>query len=195
MSAISPELVLVDPELAAVARAGLHDPGRFRPGSEPRAHPATATRAPETAPQLRPTAARAGRGLRGAVVLGVGAAMAAAVALGLTAGMWDRGATRTPASDAAPQSLLRARAARQTGAARTYTWPAVPGAEVYEITIMRGATAVYEATTRAPTLRLPEELALSPGRYTLSATPQSDSSSPDPAARPVVEETFQVTSF
>lgn len=195
MSSISPGLVLVDPDLGAAARAQLYEPGRFRPGWEPRAPLATPTREKITSPTHVPSrTARNRRVYTRAFVLAAGAATAAAVTVGLVAGFRDHGVTRMAAVEAATQSRLEARAAKQTRAARSYTWPVVPGADFYEIEIVRDGRNVYGATTRATTLRLPAELALPAGRYTLSATPRSNGSSREPAARPVVEATFQVTS-
>jgi hypothetical protein len=48
------------------------------------------------------------------------------------------------------------------------------------------------ATTRRQALQLPAELHLHPGRYTWTATPQSNHAALRPAARPVIEETFRV---
>ncbi len=196
MSSITPGLVLVDPDLGATARAQLYEPGRFRPGWEPRAPLATPTREKITSPTHVPSRTARNRRVytRAFVLTGAAAAAAVTVIVGLVPGLRDHGVTRAPAVEAATQSRLEARAAKQTRAARSYTWPVVPGADFYEIEIVRDGRNVYEATTRATTLRLPAELALPAGRYTLSATPRSNGSSREQAARPVVEATFQVAS-
>lgn len=192
MSAITPELALVDPQLAATARALLPDPGRFRPASDLR-KPVDMRARPARAPQqIRPTTGRARRATRSALVCVLGAAAIAAGALGLVSIPWNHGAARPPTFDAAPRSQLQARASRRAKAARRYTWPVVPGAEAYQVKLVRGRQPVYEATTRTPAFELPAGLHLVPGRYTWSATPQPNGSPVSPVARPVVEETFEV---
>jgi hypothetical protein len=192
MTTISPELALIDPQLAAAARALLPDPGQFRPASGLRAYAGMRLPLPRKPLETPPTTGPTHRARHVAAVCVLAAAAIAAGALGLMASTWDHAAAQPSARNAAPRSLLQARAARQAHIARTYTWPAVPGAEAYQIKIMRGQRQVYEATTRKPALQLPAELHLQPGRYTWTATPLLNKSSLNPTARPVIEETFQV---
>jgi hypothetical protein len=192
MTTISPELALIDPQLAAAARALLPDPGQFRPASDRQAHAGLRITVPRKPLQTPPTTGRTHRAKRATAVCVLAATAIAAGALGLMASKWDRAAAQPSARNAPPRSLLQARAARHARIARTYTWPAVPGADSYQIKIMRGQRPVFEATTRKPALQLPAELHLHPGRYTWTATPQLNNASLSPTARPVIEETFRV---
>ena len=88
--------------------------------------------------------------------------------------------------------MLHDRATRQAEVARTYTWPAVPGARAYRIELARDGRLIYTATTDSPSLELPATIHLAPGRYTWTATPELKQQRPGSAARPIVEETFQV---
>ncbi len=191
MSTISPELALVDPELAAAARVLLHEPGRFRPAWDPRAFAGAENLASAAPSKARRPDIRGHFGRRGALAIAVIVA-GVVTTVALEQSLPGRSATAPPAPAAEGRSAVAAQAAQQNVAARTYTWPAVPGAEVYEIRLVRGGQLVYQATSRAPAVLLPAGLVLRPGRYTLSATPRSDGSASDPTGRPVVEETFVV---
>ena len=187
---ISPELGLIDPKLAAAARALLLGPGRFRPAWHEGAAATSALRARlplVTRPRVLV------RRTRRATFVACAIATAAITAGGLASAPagWHLPTWQRPAHPAPPPPV-QTRAARQTQAARVYSWPAVPGAQAYKVKILRGRESIYEATTSAPTLELPEELKLSPGRYTWSATPQFKPGS-SRAARPVIEETFEVS--
>jgi hypothetical protein len=185
MTSISPELALVDPELAARARALLPEPGCFVPasrGSVVFAAAAQALVAPvpgipkqrRLPPSLQMTCA--------AVALAVGAVGA----FGLAQLHESRPLVRT-----APQlgrGAAHARAAEQARSARTYVWPSVPGAARYHVTLRRGRLSIYEGSTRAPRLELPHGLQLSPGRYTWTVALVADAG----RSRPLVEETFRV---
>lgn len=193
MHVISPELALIDPDLAAHARALLPEPGQFRPAS----HPAPAVsllrpaqrRAPSPHGSQQLTSIGRYRRRRATVV---SMACMATIAVGVLAFMQLRAQPEsTTAIDA--RTALRTRAARQVQVARTYTWPLVPGAETYRIEIRRGAQSIYQATTRNPALALPAGLYLIPGRYTWTATPHFANPSRSAPDRPVVEETFQVS--
>jgi len=114
----------------------------------------------------------------GALVVG-----AAAIAIAVTQSGSGDGAKET--------EPVRAMASISAARDRTFAWPDVPGAETYRITLLRGEQAVFEATSRTPALSLPPSLTFRPGRYTLSATPQSAGSTTS-TRRPVIEETFVV---
>lgn len=198
-SSISPELALVDPELAAAARGLLPGPGRFRPASDTHlTAPGTAhgrLRPPAAAPPAsaaaRPRTQRARRTVT-RVALSAAAAAIAVGAVGAAVFQWHR--APSPVSALAPRTALGSHAARRERTARTYTWPAVPGAHTYRVRVLRGNQRVWEATTSTPAVELPAGLHLSPGRYTWSATPGFEEPLLDAAARPVVEQTFQVSS-
>jgi hypothetical protein len=191
MSAITPELALIDPELAAAARALLPEPGAFRPAWSVRSEGGTAPGLELLLPVTpEPVHRSSRRSSRRAVFALVGVLPVVATALALTMTQWAPEVTGPDATaeGAAPSPM----AALQTGAGRTYAWPDVPGARTYHVAVLRDRQPFFETTTTKPTLELPTALELPPGRYTLSATPQSESSSSEPAARPVIEETFVV---
>jgi hypothetical protein len=200
MTTISPELALVDPELAASARAALYEPGQFFPASGTQIslakslRPPIATAAPiETAtsasqerrpsPRLEPNRRRPRR------VLAVGACAALAVPFLLAAG-WHRSAPPRIASAPVRQLVDHARAIQDAHQAGTYTWPAVPGARAYQVVISRGRIPVYETTTSKATVTLPTALRFEPGRYAWSASPILRGE--NAPARPVVESSFTV---
>lgn len=194
MSAVTPELALIDPELAAAARALLPEPGAFCPAwSAERAR-----EAPEPVVEARlavppGAASRSGRVRRRAVLAAVGAlsGVAAAVALTVTLAASPGSNTGAVATGVTAVVPLGA-AAREKAEGRTYSWPSVPGARAYRVVIRRDRQPVYEATTTRSTLELPASLGFSPGRYTWSATPLRGGSSPESDARPVVEGTFVI---
>lgn len=198
--AISPELALVDPELAAAARALLPGPGEFRPAfrTQPAAlrRPAALTPPPpsaEPAVRDRPARFHPRRVRRVALVAACTLATVAAVGGAFEATQAGRPeAAAIQAPQQASRTLGAAAVARELNEARTYSWPAVPGARAYEITLLRGRKPVWTATTTAATAVLPARLRLAPGRYTWSATPTFGKPLRDAAARPVVEMTFQV---
>lgn len=191
MSTITPELALIDPELAAAARALLPEPGAFRPAWSTRGQSGSTPGAPLTPPATLESVTpkpRRGRRRTALAVVGVLPVVAAALALTVMRSAPDSTGFGTTAEEAAT-SLA---ASRQTGGGRTYAWPDVPGARVYHVTLVRDRRPFFETTTTTPALELPPALEFPPGRYTLSATPQSESSSSEPAGRPVIEETFVV---
>jgi hypothetical protein len=197
---ISPELALVDPELAAAARALLPGPGRFlpawnaRPTATGTAHARSLAPIAEQLPPTTPIRPRT-RHVRRAILVACVVAAAASVVGALGSAPTGRHeAAPRPAVGPFPRALQQARATRQARAARTYTWPAVPGAQTYEIRLLRGRQPVWEAITLEPAVELPARLRLSPGRYTWSATPGFEKPLLDAAARPVVEATFQISS-
>lgn len=193
MSTITPELALVDPDLAAAARALLPEPGTFRSArsaqSEGGKPPALELLLPVS---LESMIATPRRSRRRAVPTVVGVVPVVAAALALTITLL---APHVRGVDAAGEAVVTSPlTAPQTRAGRTYAWPDVPGARAYHVTVLRDQQPFFETTTTKPALELPTALELPPGRYTLSATPRSGSASSEPPGRPVLEETFVVES-
>ena len=180
---ISPEPAPVDPELAASAQTLRLAPARpeliHRP--QPRA---TAVSRPRTRTAEAPSRLSASKA--------IGLAAIVAGTLWLVPAPGHRAADATLAGTHARPSELRAQATRQARAAHIYTWSAVPGAQTYEVRIVRGADVVFEATSTELAITVPAKLRLAPGRYTWSVTPTFTSRSPASATRPVVEGNFVV---
>jgi hypothetical protein len=175
---VSPELALVDPELARNARARLPDPSeRQRPAAAPASWEAE-----------RPRASRVVRALRvaAAVVLAGTLALPAVTALtrdsstqstssprGDGPGSPVRGEVRsalrataaparpTPARPRAAAARRERPAARRRAAtaprpaARTFVWVPVRGADGYEVQFFRGARRVLLTRTQRPRLVVP----------------------------------------
>lgn len=193
---ISPELALVDPELAAAARNLLPDPGDLWPLYRAEPVVSAAARASEQSapPKLvgNPSLRKPTRRHRLVAIVAAGVAAVAVGTLGLVQAAGHRAADATLTAVHTQPSGLRAQAARQAREARTYTWTAVPGAAAYEFEILRGENAVFQTTTTDLAVELPVRLRLSPGRYTWSVTPTFENQSTVLLRRPVVEATFQV---
>jgi hypothetical protein len=128
MSAITPELALVDPEVAAVARALLPEPGAFLPawistgvnrGTPPR--PAlTLPATPESVPPKR----RRTRRRAALAVVGVLTGVAAALALTVTHSAIP-GTNATVSGTGIEDAATSLATARHSRAGRTYAWPDV----------------------------------------------------------------------
>jgi hypothetical protein len=209
MTTITPELALIDPELAAAARALLPEPGRFRPASCALPAPAESLRAPlppltavplpplsaQPAARAQPGSAHVPRSRRVAYAASFACIATIAVgALGFTQLSGPGPAPATASTQAmVTERALRARAAQDVQAASTYTWPAVPGAEAYEVTLLRGGQPIYQATTRELALELPNDLRLHPGQYAWSVKPRLNGPLQTSDARPVIEGVFRIT--
>jgi hypothetical protein len=200
MSVISPELALIDPELAAAASATLHEPGQFRPASSARPTPAQvepALRAPASGEQKRPEPVvvrpRARRRSRRVVLAGGASVVLATVALVVVSGVLGEQPSPPVVDEAAIRAQTQASARRDAAESRLYAWPAVPGASAYQLIVRRSGTTVFATVTSKPSLVVPTSLHLAPGRYTWSATPASANGIPLAGAEPVAEVTFLVS--
>lgn len=184
---LSPELVLVDPDLAPHARAQLHDPGCFRPrGAEsPRplvtvARPAELAGASEQ-PSFEAFAQPPGPGIteppmRARIVFG-GWLVAFAAGLlvgGLALTLVGRGPGPAPATEQQtaalpePAGQPQETPARPTAPApspakptrKTLAWAPAAGAASYETALYRGSIQVFSARTTEPRVTIS-----SPWRY------------------------------
>jgi len=191
MTTVSPELALVDAELAELAQASLYEPGGFRPAwpAEPER---TLGRVPEPIEIAEPRRSQRRRSTRMVVAAGAAAALTT-IALVTVSAVAGRRQDRVRPDAAAQRTEAQASARRDAADSHRYEWPAVPGVTAYRLVIARDGSAVYAVTTRKPSLVLPAQLKLGPGRYTWSATPASLDGKPVPGAEPVAEVTFLVS--
>jgi len=188
VTTITPELALVDPELADRARPCLHEPGRFLPDIA-QGTATSASAAPSGDARPAPTEVR--NRLRTVRPLGVLLAALVAVSLATTGGApsWRdaAGQPAPPVVAVGGDSSVVDLPVRPRG----YRWPRVPGAVSYRVELSAKGRVLLVTTTKTPTFPFPSTLRLDPGRYTLSATPVRDQADPR-TARPVVETSFDV---
>jgi hypothetical protein len=207
---LSPELALVDPELAARARAALpRSPVRADRGRRPSVPPYVQPR--PTSPG--PSEFTAERG-RPKVATGIAfAAIVMLLAAGVVGGLWLRKAdepanrsavaNRDPASPEpkpnppAPTRPAPAPAPPRRPAGpippRTFAWAAVPGANRYRVELFRRGSKILDSRTRAARLVLParwryrgRRIMLRPGRYWWRVRPAFGAASRERYGRPVV---------
>jgi hypothetical protein len=168
---LSPELALVDPELAARARNELGPPGAIARAA------ISACEEPTPAPE--PVAPVPGshsghwvraslRLARAGVVLGLFAFVAGSAHNPLAVQALP---VPTPSRAPAHHSSLPAPAAGRA-TTRRFAWAPVPGASRYDIQLFRGGVAVFRTATSSPTVLVPTQWhyagrveTLSPGDY------------------------------
>jgi hypothetical protein len=146
LSPLSPELALVDPELAAAARAALADrpwetfvplPAKIFDLEVGRSHARVPARSPFRSRRLTSIAA--------ALLAASGVAL-------LTAATPDGGAdVRRPVAS----SALPAPSPRSQPVAQTFSWVPAANASAYEFQLFRGAKRVFRARVEQPRLELP----------------------------------------
>jgi hypothetical protein len=178
---VSPELALVDPELAAAARQALATPTLD-----------SSARRPSTATNVRHR--RRGGSLVAAAVLGAGVVV-------LLGGRQDeRPETATAAAASArvlgAQTLQRQppKSLPASGrAARVFAWHETKGAVSYYVTFARNARPFYAAQTRDPWLRIPDNVGFPPGMYSWSVRPAVADESGIVLRDAIVVRTFRVT--
>jgi hypothetical protein len=165
---ISPELALVDPELARAARAQMPPEPWQR---------VVVREAPRPEPVARRRPARRRR-----LVAAIAATLVAAGGIVASAGIFprydDRPRLARPEPTFAP--------------ARTFAWTAVPGAEHYRIRFYRGGKVVLEARPNEARYELPEPFRFDPGVYRWTVEPSNKGGSG--YRKPVVASSFVVRS-
>jgi hypothetical protein len=165
---ISPELVLVDPELAAEARAQLPEAASI-------VQPARDERLSLVEPPSRRTRRRSIRIVAVVGALVVAAAVAAAVVRDEpqpTVRSAQAAAAQEP-EESPKAGVLGARklAPPPTDAHRVYVWAPTDGALYYRVEFLRNGKPFHAAETADPSLRLPATLRLPPGTYRWSVRP------------------------
>jgi hypothetical protein len=202
---VSPELVLVDPELAQRERARLRTPAPVPATSAPVARPA-ALWAASAPPHRRPRPRAAPSRRRHSRVVVWATALALAV-LGLQYVLQHESPQPilgdTPVRTAARTAIQAPSAAPPMGppkqsiglgatTLRTLAWAPVPGATSYELRLYRGSERILLKHTRSTRLTLPERwrhdgrsVRLEPGRYRWNVWALSSGGKLDP--KPVVQ--------
>lgn len=174
---VSPELVLVDPELAAMARVALPDLS-FAGPSRPRV---SAARLGAPATTRHPILASAGERVRALTLrrhdaLVATATLCAIVVVLLDVGRVDMGTTpmaeRLHAGTAVSPAVSQEGPEKRLPEPRRLAWAPVPGAAAYHVELFRGGTRVFAARTNRASLTVPEHWRyrgtrrqLGPGEY------------------------------
>jgi hypothetical protein len=169
--AVSPELVLVDPELARRARRAL-----------------TAPPLPVSPPTVRPTVRRrSGRLLVVATASMLGCAVALATPW-LVPASPERRSEHTATVRSTPTPVARP---------LRFSWAAVRGAHSYRLVLYRGGTRIYEAVTTVPERTLPlswklgaETFRLTRGTYRWVVTPRLGATPPFREGKPIVDASY-----
>ena len=197
---MSPELVLVDPELAVRARAALSD------------HPWPAPVRIEPEPQ------RAAGRLPGAfwtfgftfalIVLVSGLSLVSTDDRPTFAAEVEQNQATPPATTAPPAITAppattatpprqapparRARVRPRFRPARVFSWPPHAGAAYYQVVFLRNGRPFYRTRARTARLRVPGRVRFTAGSYRWSVRPAIAAASGIRLARPIVDSTFQV---
>jgi hypothetical protein len=150
---ISPELALVDPELAAEARRSLPEPASAVPAER------VATRAGRR-PRLVVATAALLIGSAAALVLARGDAEVVPEAATVRV-LGARKVDRTP-----PRSLPAS-----GRPSRVFSWQETEGAAFYYVVFLRNGKTFHTAETANPWLRVPDSLKFPPGAYRWSVRP------------------------
>jgi len=161
VAVMSPELALVDPQLARAARALLPDVPSTRPAhTAPSASETCLARAGWMPDELE----RTRRGASRRVLIGVAAAtMLALLLIDVRVEVGERPAVAGPSvPPVSPPSQTPPRATREVPTprrtrptARSFAWAPTPNASGYRVEFFRGPTRVYAKDTASPELTVP----------------------------------------
>ena len=215
---VSPELVLVDPELASEARSRLSDrPWEdFLPAPPPPEPPvvlADAPAAPAVLPHRRRSITVTVRIPIAATLWAVGLlAVLTTLAFGLVPGggqgpslaSTTQAASPPPAppqTSASPPPISGlpvvppppAPPAPSFRPARTFAWTASPDATYYSVVFTRDGKRFFSATPERPRVVLPENLKFGPGAYSWVVRPGFGVLSEKRLGKPLVQSRFTVT--
>jgi hypothetical protein len=202
---ISPELCLVDPELAERARALLpnrpwYEVAREAPEPEP-----LVVEEPEVPYRRRTLTVTIRVPVTATLVVLTLAAMLASLAFGLVPVSEER-PTLAPAptlvEPLAPERPLNStldgrpatRDAPGFGRGRIFELPTYEGATYYKAVLSRNGKRVYTAFSNAPKIRLPEDLRLRPGTYEWTVSAGFGPRQAKSLGRPYMRSTFEVDS-
>ena len=204
---ISPELCLVDPELAERARALLPDRPSYelaREAPEPEPEP-TVVEEPEVPYRRRTLTVTIRVPVTATLVVLTLAAALASLAFGLVPVSEER-PTLAPAptrvEPLAPERPLNStldgrpatRDAPGFGRGRIFELPTYEGATYYRVVLSRNGKRVYTAFSNAPKVRLPEDLRLRPGTYEWSVSAGFGPREAKNVGRPYMRSKFEVDS-
>ena len=184
---ITPELALIDPELAATARAALPDPGAFHLGTSRSSGPLRT--APLTSPAHTPNTARQpARFPRSGLLLiaVVAAAMVYAWPFGPSEGHDEPSRQAAPV----PHDSVSARPARPSGT--TFAWSRIRNAQSYRLDVRRASDIVYTTRTKATQAALPTNPRLPRGTYSWRVAPIYELKPVAEIGPPIVEGTFAI---
>ena len=165
----SPELVLVDPDLGALARARLPDAPTVRPGWTPiPQRPAVATTRVE---RVRPVPRRVRRSDERRVLVGCAVVTALVLLLvDLRVGTGESPATTaTPPPSLLPGSVPRPSKTPSKPIERRFVWAAAPDASGYHVEFFRASRRVFVRDTAKPEVVVPASWTYAGHRRTLRA--------------------------
>jgi hypothetical protein len=151
---ISPELALVDPELAIEARRSLPEPVPVVPAER------VATRAGRRPRRLVVSLAAVLVGSAAALVLARGDAEVAPEAATV-------GALGAKKIDRTPPKVFPA----SGRPSRVFSWQETEGAAFYHVVFLRNGQTFHTAETANPWLRVPDSVKFTPGTYSWSVRP------------------------
>ena len=174
--AVSPELALVDADLARELRAELPEPAAPPPSPVVEPIRAQAVVVPALRQEPDPTrrerqGGRRSRKLRVVGFVALGALLTVFVRNEPRPSALDRTAhaAADPKAQAPEQPVPVGTAAAATAAGQTFVWTAEPDAAAYEFQLFRGSERIYRARVTAPRLVLPGRWRLGSRSYGLTA--------------------------